>query len=78
MRTTLLPTTLGSFLVILKKQQNILRYTSVSSLGINCIKGTLCVNLCSSDKTELSEGAVCEFLTFSDVLCGVRIVLSCM
>ena len=42
----------------------------MASLGINCIKSTLRVHFCSSDKTELSEGAVCDCLTFSDDLCG--------
>jgi len=70
MCTALLPTTLGTFLVVLKKQQIILRYISVARLGRNCIKGTLRVHFCSSDKTELSECAVCENLAFSEVLCG--------
>ena len=34
------------------------------------IKGTLRVHFCSSDKTELSELAVCDSLTFSDGLGG--------
>jgi len=71
------PTNPCIFLVLMKRQQNILRYISVASLGINCIKGTLPVHLCSADKTELTEGAVCECLTFCDVLCGVTILLSC-
>ena len=42
----------------------------MANLGINCIKGTLLFHFSSSDKTDLSESAVCECLTFSDVLCG--------
>jgi len=67
-----------SFRVILKKQQDILRYTSVASLGKNFIKGTLRVHFCSSDKTELSVCAVCECLTFSEIFGDVTILLSCM
>jgi len=78
MRTAVLSSTLGSVLVVLKKQQNILRYVSVASLERNCINCTLRVHLLSSDKTVLSDGAVCENLAFSEVCVAVTILQSCL